>query len=228
MTFPSLSYPTPWPPPRHQRHWLSRIPFIGWLIGGLYEGLTAYRDPPRRQIELQITTQLESRPEANADWPVDLAQRRVVDLLAGIICVEKCLSVDRVALHPDDPLELLMWGPFDDITPMVLRLGMDDLFGRRISTEVMRLIAPPACSADRASPGFLTSSLTLRNLVDHFGVQWANQPPDHDYSLLPDYDPFTRKGVPGPWWDRIPTKVGFAIIFGFVITMVLLLTVTAR
>jgi hypothetical protein len=170
MSFIPLSFPTPWPPPPCERHFLRRIPILGWLIGGLWEGLTGYRDPCHRAIELHITEQLEARPEQNVNWPTDSNQRRVVEILANIVCIEKCLSANCVALHPDDPVVLLMWGPFDDLTPIEFRFRLGDAFGRKFADDVFAFLFPE--TADRSR--LLDNGRTVGQLVEYCAIRTSN------------------------------------------------------
>jgi hypothetical protein len=85
-----------------------------------------------------------------------------VDCLSETLCVEKGLHADRVALHPEDPLTLLMWGAFDDLTPIEFRYRLDDEFGQGFGRRTMEFVASSYPDWDK-----LSSRLTLRELINH-------------------------------------------------------------
>ena len=85
-------------------------------------------------MEDAICDPLESRPVVGP-WPTDPLEVRVARVISEAVGLEK--GVDGVpygecvvgrrgpALHPDDPMPLLLWGPVDDLTLGILFLEFE-------------------------------------------------------------------------------------------------------
>ena len=71
-------------------------------------------------IAEEIVAQLESRP-LDGPWPVTSVQKSLAAIISDAVALEKGLP-HSPALHPDDPFPLLFWGPFDDISPLIVRV----------------------------------------------------------------------------------------------------------
>lgn len=123
--FPAIRYPTPWPPPdppEFPSHPWSRLPLIGrvfhyfrWIR---YSG--QHQKAVVEPIADEIISQLETRP-AEGPWPTAPKQRAFAQIVSDAVRQEKGLT-NPPALHPDDPFPLLFWGPFDDITPLIVKM----------------------------------------------------------------------------------------------------------
>jgi len=85
-------------------------------------------------VEQQILGQLTARSGIGyrADSP---SAQRIAELAARTVAAEKGLS--HVVLHPDDPIELLFWGPYDDMSPFRFAIQLRKEFGIVLSTEEM-------------------------------------------------------------------------------------------
>ena len=75
-------------------------------------------------IAEEIITQLELRP-TDGPWPIDSEQKALATIVSEAVALEKGLA-HSPALHPDDPFPVLFWGPFDDITPAIVRMESRD------------------------------------------------------------------------------------------------------
>jgi hypothetical protein len=135
VEFTAIRYPTVWPPPElpmFPPHPLSWIPVIGRLfqyfrwVRSSHEHQKAVLDP----IAEEIISQLATRP-SDGSWPTIPEQRSLAQVISDAVCLEKGLA-NPPALHPDDPFPLLFWGPFDDITPLIVRMGCRDKLKREI------------------------------------------------------------------------------------------------
>lgn len=49
--------------------------------------------------------------------------------------------------------------------------------------------------------------------------EWLQKEDDLDALNLPQYDPVIHGGYVHPWWDRIPSRVGFAILGAIVLAV---------
>ena len=142
--FEAIQYPEQWPPPDMPAippHPLSWIPIIGhafqhcrWLWYS-----RAHRKGVLNRIADKINIQLEARPE-EGPWPtVTVPKRReLAQIISEAVCLEKGLT-HPPALHPNDPYPLLIWGPFDDLTPLIV--GME-------SRKQLKLEIPSDTSID--------------------------------------------------------------------------------
>ena len=58
-------------------------------------------------------------------------QRSLAQIVSDAVCLEKGLT-NSPALHPDDPCPLLFWGPFDDMTPIIVEMDSRKELNREI------------------------------------------------------------------------------------------------
>jgi hypothetical protein len=204
MALSPLMFPTPWPPPRKTRP-IGQISVVGSIVDGLCFLFTG--DPELQAIETQIIRQLEARPDCNDDWPTDAKQRGIVRVLSNAVCDEK-LCRQGVALHPDDPVALLMWGYYDDLTPLLSKSGLMRLFGLKKLPAAL----PEFFQRDVGSD-LLASRRTVRDLVEFYAARLPEMVsgPEHQGRAFE------------PWWNRIPTPVGIAIIAGAIAALALLM-----
>jgi hypothetical protein len=127
--FEPLHFPVPWPPPDLpllwpiERFWRS-IPIAGWIIAHLIE---IHRLSPHRKeleaIESQITRQLLSRSTCEY-WAKGSEHYQLARLLAEAVGKEKGLPA--VSIHPDDPIEVLLWGAEDDMSALRFALELQE------------------------------------------------------------------------------------------------------
>lgn len=138
--FPPLQYPSPWPPPElppYPRHPLEWVPVLGWLIR--YFRWLHFNSIHDRQdldpLAKAIITQLESRP-THGPWPTNAEEKCLVEIISDAVKIEKGLR-HAPAIHPDDPFPLLFWGPFDDLTPLLVRIECRDKLHREIPGDML-------------------------------------------------------------------------------------------
>ena len=133
-----LEYPATWPPPLMPptpSHLFHRIPIVGWLAWYL----TWLRHAGKHQrtmldpIAEEIIRQLNLRPTTGG-WPISTEQRQIVKIISDAVCLEKGMDFPP-ALHPEDPCQLLFWGPFDDITPGIIRAELSKQFRFHLPSE---------------------------------------------------------------------------------------------
>jgi hypothetical protein len=85
-------------------------------------------------IERQIVQQLQSRHPATA-WPNAPRRAEIVHMIGEAVAKEK--AIDSIAIHPDDPIELLFWGAYDDMTPLHFAMALRTRFGVMVPCEDM-------------------------------------------------------------------------------------------
>ena len=127
--FRAIQYPIQWPPPElppFPPHPLARIPVVGWPFR--YFRWLRYSSRHIREvldpIAEEIIAQLEMRP-AHGPWPCEPTQKAIAAIISDAVGLEKGLT-QSPALHPDDPFSVLFWGPFDDLTPLHVRVECND------------------------------------------------------------------------------------------------------
>ena len=135
-----LQYPKIWPPSPESAvptHFFHRIPIVGWFA--YYVTWLRHCGKHRRTmldpIAEEIVRQLDVRPTIG-DWPVSTEQRQIAKIISKTVCLEKGTDFPP-ALHPEDPCQLLFWGPFDDTTPLTIRIKFDEQFGTNLPGEVL-------------------------------------------------------------------------------------------
>lgn len=146
MGMEPLKYPTPWPPPVRERDRFDRIPLLGGLLRSIFTG--SPHDTLLEGLLVQIVEQLKARTSPHPAWPNNPVEMEIVKALSKAIYEEKW--IETAYLHPDDPLFLLWWGPFDDLTPLVfcIALQKNHLKGRLTREEILR------CAFEGSSSGW--------------------------------------------------------------------------
>jgi hypothetical protein len=167
MRFEPLGLPIPWPPPSltEQSRWYS-VPLLGWFARQCRSNKIG--EQLARFIQREVTSQLESRQTYHCDWPSDALQRRVVEALSETVCSLKCLRHNQVALHPDDPIILLLYGNrLDDITPASFCEALHNRFGVEISRrDLFSFVADASEGGAGSDIAWFSSRRTVRELVD--------------------------------------------------------------
>ena len=112
---------------------------MGWGIRALRRWLHEFVHGTEQQqihdeIERQICDQLNSRPPSNEHWPQDGIRRQIVESLAEAVRQEKKYLLKHVMLHLEDPIVLLLWGSYDDLTPLVFCRNLETAFDLSVST----------------------------------------------------------------------------------------------
>ena len=140
--FPSLRPPSPWPPPECPQREMLRTPLErAHLIDRLVGWRTERRARSRfvadvlLPIEQQIVDQLIAR-QRHSFWPDSTTRQRIADLLGAAVAKERGIS--PFSVHPDDPIELLFWGSFDDLSPLVFALDLKRELGIELSEADLR------------------------------------------------------------------------------------------
>ncbi len=144
IDFLPLQYPDPWPPPGihptdEPKQTLNQIPIVGRLIRyirWLNQSRTYLRDVGY-PIEEQIVEQLNARPNHGV-WPSSADKCEIACIISRAVRNEKGLDVVP-ALHPEDPFSLLFWGPFDDITPLIVRTELQKQHQIRLPSDTFLL-----------------------------------------------------------------------------------------
>lgn len=134
-----LDYPPVWPPPElpplQNDFWAMRVPVLGRLVA-LWMYCFRIEDQIEQvwgPIEDNIVKQLESRPSLiERDQPS--RQEQIVSILAAAVCFEKGIDPVR-QLHPDDPVILLVWGSYDDLTILIFRMNLLEAMGIEFMEE---------------------------------------------------------------------------------------------
>jgi hypothetical protein len=120
-------------PCENEQSWQG-VPLIGWVIAA-YLCHRRYRRHEREvliPIERQIVEQLVRRrgatPCANGSLQTEVAQ-----MVAEAVGKEK--SIPQPAIHPEDPIELLFWGAYDDMSPLQFTIALRRRFGITVTSE---------------------------------------------------------------------------------------------
>jgi len=150
--YPPLNYPQNWPPvvspPPPPGGWetsLKRIPVAGWITASL---ISRFRKGQHEQevlsfIEKEIVDQLEARGKVNNwflkyDWFDSPVKQQIAVIVSEAIGLEKPVEFPP-PLHPEDPFGLLFWGPFDDLTPLIVGLDIQKKWKCYIPRETISL-----------------------------------------------------------------------------------------
>ena len=163
MPFPPLEYPKPWPPPEDE----SEQTQLAWGLDALKRWLHKLLHGSELQkthyhMERQVCEQLNTRPATNETWPQDLIRRRIVESLGEAVRQEKKHPLRHVTLHRDDPIILLLWGCYDDMTPLIFLRNLETAFDVTIPGEVRRdlfLFHRPSWYDDNRSVGDLVEQV---------------------------------------------------------------------
>ena len=122
--------------PPYTPHWSSRIPLIGY-VSRYVKWRQQWRFHHANVLEPiadRIIDQLIDRP-SDLIWPNNETHRRIAQVISNAIGIEKELP-QSPALHPDDPFQLLFWGPFDDLTPLFVRTECRDKLDLPLSESI--------------------------------------------------------------------------------------------
>jgi hypothetical protein len=168
-----LKYPQPWPPPVDEpkpekissgfgavKNWVHRV-FYG-----------THREIVWYEIERQICDQLNRRPQ-HGDWPSDTTRQRIVKALSNAVQREKEHPLDHVTLHQDDPIVLLFWGCYDDITALIFCKNLESDFGVLISHEAWEKLMPGYCGRwhdDQRTVGVLVEQIMKLLVSEEMGM----------------------------------------------------------
>lgn len=165
-----LVYPPVWPPPElpppQNDFWAMRVPVLGRLVAlwMYYSRIGNHIEHVLGPIEDNIVKQLESRPPL-IERDQQSRQEQIVSILAAAVCFEKGIDPVR-QLHPDDPVILLVWGSYDDLTILIFRMNLleamgiefmgepAEKFGETLRIELTREITETICN-----PGMTVADL---------------------------------------------------------------------
>ncbi len=137
--FAPVKYPELWPPPDlppYPQHWSSRIPLIGYVSRHVQRQKQwwAHFGSVLEPIADGIVNQLIDRP-SELVWPENEPGRSIAQIISNAIADEKGLP-QSPALHPDDPFQPLFWGPFDDLTPLIVGMECRAKLGMTLPKEI--------------------------------------------------------------------------------------------
>lgn len=165
LEFAPLSYPTPWPPPKlTERSKWHRVPILGWIVCEIHRDFVG--DRVARGIHRDIVAQLNGRPSTTPAWPVEPRERQVVEALGKAVAGEKDLQGKSVALHPDDPVVLLLWGEFDDLTPVIFSSSIENDVGIDLDCSTLgRCLISGVPATESPDRNALNSRMTVFELV---------------------------------------------------------------
>ena len=111
-----LNYPKVWPPPdlppaspESFEYKMKHIPILGWVVAYIIWLFRwrRFKQEVLNPIEDEIVVQLDARGTIESPPP----------------------------LYPEDPFGPLFWGPFDDLTPLIVDLEIQKEFGFRIPND---------------------------------------------------------------------------------------------
>lgn len=141
-----LRFPKPWPPPdfpdrNDEKTGLERLPVFGWFVRYWYRSRQSQLHTKNvlAPIADQIVEKMESRPSI-CEWPETEIGRQIVLKISETVCLEKGLDFPP-ALHPDDPLILLFWGPFDDISFLTVKCDLEKQLSIQLPVDTLLRIA---------------------------------------------------------------------------------------
>lgn len=154
--------------------------FVGWLYSSwylcgsalvgvaVYVALANHREC-WQSLEDSIIEQLEQRPE-NFRWPYANRRRKViVDCVAKVVAEWKLVGPpSRRALHPDDPVQLLFWGPCDDLSPASFKHLFESEFGLSHDSKLPHDFVDDSTTADDSLNAFVER---CEGHLNKFGVQ---------------------------------------------------------
>ena len=133
-----LQYPDVWPPPDLAPcppHRFQRVPIVRWVVGCFIRlrRWSQHLEMVLEPIADQIKEQLEARPVVGF-WPESTSQQQIAEIISEAVCLEKGLKKPPVR-HPKDPFPLLFWGPYDDLTPLIVNMELNDKLGLKIPMD---------------------------------------------------------------------------------------------
>lgn len=122
-----------------------------------------------QSLEDSIIEQLEQRPE-EFRWPYANRRRQlIIDCVAKAVAEWKLVGpLERRALHPDDPVQLLFWGPCDDLSPASFKHLFESEFGLLQDSELPHDFVDDSTAADDSLIAFVER---CESHLDTFGVQ---------------------------------------------------------
>ncbi|QDT29019.1 hypothetical protein [Gimesia panareensis] len=147
-----LKYPLVWPPPGYpapspesREAKFRRIPLLGWFPSWILRHIRWRKHYYEilEPIAEEIVEQLEARPQI-ADWSsissgfATSRHQKIAEIISDAICLEKGLE-NPPPLHPEDPSSLLFWGPFDDLTPLIVGMEIHKEFNCHVPRDVLLL-----------------------------------------------------------------------------------------
>lgn len=80
----------------------------------------------------EILDQLAAR-QGKQRWPESAQQCKIVKIASRALGSEK--ELEPPLLHPEDSCNLLFWGLFDDLSPLVFRSKIEQEFGVKFTYE---------------------------------------------------------------------------------------------
>ncbi len=123
LGYSELEYPCEWPPSE-----------IGYFLPIQTRTHNFWRWPKRqlhqirlnskhrntvKEIDRNISYSLSERPEFGG-WPLDSEPLRIAKVVSRLLAEERALKRPP-ALHPNDPIPILFWDPFEGLMPMLVK-----------------------------------------------------------------------------------------------------------
>ncbi|QDU16489.1 hypothetical protein CA11_43210 [Gimesia maris] len=136
---------SPPPPPAQREHRFKRIPLVGWVLAGILAS-SRRRSHAWQElaiVEKEIVDQLEARGQIDNwvkknNWFNTPEKQQIALIISEAIGLEKPLE-SPPPLHPEDPFGPLFWGPFDDLTPLTVRLEIQKKWNIHIPGDSISL-----------------------------------------------------------------------------------------
>tara|TARA_R110002049_G_scaffold1232_1_gene9211 strand:- start:521 stop:1105 length:585 start_codon:yes stop_codon:yes gene_type:complete len=136
---------SPPPPPAQREHRFKRIPLVGWVLAGILAS-SRRRSHAWQElaiVEKEIVDQLEARGQIDNwvkknNWFNTPEKQQIALIISEAIGLEKPLE-SPPPLHPEDPFGPLFWGPFDDLTPLTVRLEIQKKWNLHIPGDSISL-----------------------------------------------------------------------------------------
>ncbi|QDT96244.1 hypothetical protein [Gimesia aquarii] len=143
-----LNYPKVWPPsdlppasPESFEYKMKHIPILGWVVAYIIWLFRwrRFRQEVLNPIEDEIVVQLDARGTIEnwyktQKWLNNPTKQKIGLIISEAIGLEKPVE-SPPPLYPEDPFGPLFWGPFDDLTPLIVDLEIQKEFGCRIPND---------------------------------------------------------------------------------------------
>jgi len=143
-----VRYPKVWPPPEVPpaalesfESKIKHVPIAGWIVAYFLAQFrwSRHRSEVLSSIEQEIVEQLEARETSinwikGQEWLNTPQKQKIALIISEAIGLEKPIE-SPPQLHPEDPFGPLFWGPFDDLTPMIVRIEIKKEFGYRLPSD---------------------------------------------------------------------------------------------